>query len=190
MIESAKEVFSEYKVEKICDWYPELQLKKNNILDFGCGDGTMTKFIAKYFYNSKIVGFDTSKKKIEIARAKVPNVDFFSESFFQNFQENSFDLIIASQVFHHILIDLHKDYFNQIKKLLKSGGVFILLEIKDVKNCNGQALTLNDYLNNFNFEKTKVIHFGFFLKKMKSLRFLENYLSWLPLGNLFSIHGF
>lgn len=60
--------FAEYKALKLKEWLPELVKTPITILDFGCGDGLMTSFIASLFPTATVFGVDPSSESIEVAR--------------------------------------------------------------------------------------------------------------------------
>ena len=115
----------------------QLNLKIENYLDIGCGDGFRTKQIGKLIRAQKIVGVDIPEwfpynhknmknmKYIEINEKKPINLP-----------ENSFDLITCIHTLHHWK-DI-KIRINDIKKLLRKNGLFVLVE--------HDALTKNDHM--------------------------------------------
>ncbi len=57
--------YAEYKVKilkNIVAKTKELNTKKLNILEFGCGTGRNLFYMKKYFPNADIIGFDISEK--------------------------------------------------------------------------------------------------------------------------------
>src|SRR5947209_13156838 len=59
-----------------------LGLKTNsNVLELGCGIGTMTFLLSKYIRKGKIESVDLSHKSIEFAKQKIknPNISFFTD---------------------------------------------------------------------------------------------------------------
>ena len=100
------------------------------VLDFGCGTGRFAKRIKAM--GARYTGIDTSKGMIEAARQWNPDIDI--ELFHFNgtkipFSDASFDTVISSRVFIHIL-NLPKCavILQEIARVLKPGGRLILLE--------------------------------------------------------------
>ncbi|MFC1627309.1 class I SAM-dependent methyltransferase [Patescibacteria group bacterium] len=103
---------------------------KSNILDVGCGVGTISFYLAKKGFN--IVGIDISSKAIKTARETASNLALnkntsFSFGDIQSFKlkkKNLFDLIICSEVIEHL-----KNDEKTLKKLhgyLKPKGILLV----------------------------------------------------------------
>ena len=99
----------------------------DTILDFGCGTGLICNELADN------VGFinaiDLSTKMIGISKKKafernIKNIDFeLTNIFNEKFKEESFDAIIAFNIFH--LLDEPQKYFERIYQLLKPNGLIL-----------------------------------------------------------------
>jgi trans-aconitate methyltransferase len=79
------------------------------ILDFGCGAGNITAWIAQHATNSRVIGLDPSPSMINFARTHyrdVPNVSFhLGDADNLHLTERAsirYDLIVSSNVFHWI----------------------------------------------------------------------------------------
>ncbi len=85
------------------------------ILDVGCGDGFLTKEIARHY--DKVVGIDGSADKINIARQYAPEVEFHV-SLFEEFEyDMEFDSIIMINILEHVddpilFLKRAKDFLN------------------------------------------------------------------------------
>lgn len=85
------------------------------ILDVGCGDGFLTKEIARHY--DKVVGIDGSADKINIARQYAPDVEFHI-SLFEEFEyDMEFDSIIMINILEHVndpilFLKRAKDFLN------------------------------------------------------------------------------
>jgi hypothetical protein len=97
-----------------------------------------------------------------------------------------------------------QDILGEIYKVFKSGGFLFIFEHNGynpivrhiVKKCvidkDANLLTLRtakNYLLQANFEITRKDYIIFFPGILKKLRFLENKLSWLPLGAQYAVVG-
>lgn len=107
-----------------------LSVKKNiraNILDVGCGDGSMSKLLSNICSNSTISGVDISENLIKIARKSYPDISFNVDdaSLLRIIKSNSIDIIVTNNV----LMDL-SDLDGAVKnfyRVLKSGGDILIL---------------------------------------------------------------
>ncbi len=100
---------------------------KINILEIGCGTGGHAQEISKL--NCNIIGIDSSKKMVQIAKKKnnKKNVDFFFSKI-ENFKsKKKFDVCLA--LFHVINYfnteTKLKNFFKYSRKLLKKDGLLI-----------------------------------------------------------------
>jgi len=117
--------FSEYKILEI----KEL-LEGKDILDFGCGDGNTARFIEKDISSYNYTGVDISEKSIEEAKKKqLKNCNFQKyDGIHIPFEDEKFDLIFVSCVFHHIEIKNHLLIFKELYRVLKKDGKLVIFE--------------------------------------------------------------
>jgi len=164
-----------------------------NILDFGCGVGTMIPHMKKKFKKSKIYAFDESKDSLKFLKKRYPFV-----SCLKNINGNiKFDLIFLSGVIHHIDRSMRKKILKKIYSLLKSTGKLIIFEHNPynpltnivVKNCefdrDAQLIKKKELINiseNVNFKVVDSAYVYFFPTSMKKFQVLEKYLEWFFLG--------
>ncbi len=90
--------FAEYKIKLISNLLSSDEPRK--ILDFGCGAGRGLPYLRQYFSNADIWGFDVSTASLDIAKNTILDVSLVSDM--TDTENNSFDLIVAANVFHHI----------------------------------------------------------------------------------------
>mgnify|MGYP000876598678 CR=1 FL=1 len=171
----------------------ELTSIPNKILDFGCGVGSMLKFLKENFNESKFYAYDESLKSLELVKTKYPDVNCINNL---NTIEK-FDLIFVSNVIHHVKSVERNDLFQKIYNLLEDNGRLLIYEhnpynpitLKVVANCefdidaeliNKKNLIQLCSKNNFKLEKSGYIHF--FPSKLKFFFYIERYLKWFFLG--------
>ena len=111
--------------------YPHIlkEIKKCNfktLLDAGCGTAPMISLLSKEYNDKKYTGIDLSPKMIKEAQKKdLPNTKFIvGDCENLPFEENSFDIVINSQSFHHY--PNPQNFFNSVYKVLRFGGKLIL----------------------------------------------------------------
>ena len=111
----------------------EFILKKINakspkkILDFGCGDGRLTKEIINN-YDSEIYGVDISNKALTFAKLFC-NEKEDNKIFFNNLYELpniEFDFIIATEVLEHIDEKELPEILKGLSKIISDDGVFLI----------------------------------------------------------------
>lgn len=101
--------------------------KKDVVLDYGCGTGTVACEISTEV--ARIQAIDISSKMIELAKAKasdanIRNVNFaHGDIFDEDYSDESFDAILAFNMLHTVP-DAHA-VVRRIHKLLKPGGLII-----------------------------------------------------------------
>ena len=113
-----------YKLKLIKKLVPvELNLE---VLDFGCGKGAFIKDILSLNPTLKITGADISQTAISAARKKLSGQKFYllGEGKKLPFKDNSFDFILALDVFLHIYDT--ELIFNEITRVLKPGGKILI----------------------------------------------------------------
>ena len=128
----------DYKKEfnNIYKFIPKKNFIFDKILELGCGTGNFTNFFLS-FKPSEILGIDSSKNMIKIAKNKHKNKKLiFKHINIANFKSNNkYDLIYS--LFHVLSYQTKKNeikkFFNIPKKNLKKNGIFIF----DFWNKNG-----------------------------------------------------
>jgi len=100
------------------------------VLEIGCGNGTGTKLIQKYFSPKKIIATDLDSKMIKRAKKKIKDKSIkFEVANASNlkYKANTFDAIFDFGVIHHI--PNWKDCLKELKRVLKPGGELILEDL-------------------------------------------------------------
>jgi len=102
----------------------QLNLKKNSkILEIGCSGGPLIKNLKENQF-TEVHGIDISKKAINICKqGGLKNVKVMNGSNMQ-FQDNEFDLIIASDILEHIKDDISA--LSEWRRILKPCGRLII----------------------------------------------------------------
>ena len=103
--------------------------KSEEILDFGCGDGVLTKKLATSC--KSVVGIDASRKMIASAQKETPEntvyytVDGYDlDTWFNQTQRRPFDAVFSNATLHWLKRDPQKAIKN-IRHVLKPQGRFV-----------------------------------------------------------------
>jgi len=108
-------------------------VKGNNLLDVGCGTGTLTKLIAEKSPKYTVIGLDADQTALDISQKKVIGKDLnisFRQGFGQKmpFDENSFDIVVSSLFFHHLNSSAKLATLTEIRRVLKPGGILLIAD--------------------------------------------------------------
>lgn len=126
------------------------------ILDLGCGDGSLTEQLAQLVPNGSVLGIDASTGMIATAQNKVrSNLMFIKKDINRIDFHNKFDIIFSNATLHWVKD--HKRLLNNTFKALKDGGA-ILWDFAGDGNCSNffgvirekiQSDKYKKYFNNF-----------------------------------------
>lgn len=100
-------------------------LNGKDVLDIGCAMGSFTKYISDKGLN--VDGIDISSKMIDIARKKVPNVNFQVMDMLNLTIDKVYDGIMFINSTIHIEKKYMVDLFKNVSKLLKDDGVIFII---------------------------------------------------------------
>ena len=101
-------------------------VKNKKILDAGCGEGYLSRLLAKS--DANVTAVDYSPKMIEIARERTPNelsIHYIKGNCedLHSLEDASFDLIVSNMVIHDL--ENYKKTFKEMFRLLVDGGTFV-----------------------------------------------------------------
>lgn len=108
---------------QIKHWVPA-----SKILEVGCGEGSMTERIVKTYPNAYITGIDITSRVGRMFQGDLSRVTFRQQTISDFVVENpcSFDLVIISDVMHHVPWEMHKKLLTDARKALRPGGYLVL----------------------------------------------------------------
>jgi len=194
------EFFAEYKIKDTVLLASKSGIKGPiNVLDYGCGVGNSIPFFKQHLPNCELTGADVSRKSLDIAEARFPGQASFIVLPGANvpFEDESFDIIFSACVFHHIPHGEHISILKDMWRTLKHNGLLVIFEhnpynpltVKAVNTCpfDENAVLIKPHqlinaLKRANFLLIQCHYRIFFPGQLRTMRFLEPLLTWLPLG--------
>jgi len=121
----------------------DVRLQVNQkILDIGCGPGYLIDFLP----NADYTGIDIDANYIKTAKTRYPNDTFYCTAVedFNLEAPNTFDVVIAAGVIHHLTDSQTSRLFELAKKALKPNGRLITLDGCYIEKQNPIAKKLLD----------------------------------------------
>ncbi len=109
----------------------------SNILDIGCGDGILGRFLMTNYPSANGVFVDFSDPMLNAARENLRNTenstilkaDFASPMWIESISSHKpFDIVISGFAIHHQPDSRKKALYSEIYELLSPGGIFLNLE--------------------------------------------------------------
>jgi ubiquinone/menaquinone biosynthesis C-methylase UbiE len=109
------------------------------VLDLGCGTGTLTVMLKTAYPGIDLVGLDGDPEVLKIAaeKAKTQGVNIEwkqAMAFALPFPDNSFDKVVTSLMVHHLTLENKLQAFKEVHRVLKPGGIFLLLDLGKPQN--------------------------------------------------------
>lgn len=193
--------FAEYKIKDLKKVLSEFTSVPCNsrILDFGAGIGSTIPFVGKYFPNAQQTCLDVSANSLKIAASNFGNLAEYVAFDGENlpFSDNCFDVAYALCVFHHIPTNQHLRLLRELWRVIKPTGIILIYEhnplnpltVRSVKLCplDKNAIIINsaamrNRIKSAGFLLPSVRYRVFFPRILSPLRWMENWLTWAPLG--------
>jgi len=107
--------------------------EKIDVIDLGCGTGTLSLKIKEFFPNAQITCMDMTKNMLELAKTKLSeyeNIEYILENFYTFNFNKKYDVVISSFALHHLITaEDKKNFYQKIYNSLKSSGCFYNLDI-------------------------------------------------------------
>lgn len=195
------EYFSEYKMrdlKRIVKENPNIS-ESGHFLDFGSGAGWSVPSFRKHLPNARLTCVDVSKSCLEIGKLHHGSSAYFVcyDGVRIPFSDNTFEGEYVFCVFHHIPLNEQIQLLQELQRVLKPKGTIMLYEhnplnpltVQTVNNCpfdkNAvliRAWTMRRRLESAGFVAPTINYRVFFPQALCGLRWMENWLKWLPLG--------
>ena len=111
----------------------------DEILDVGCGTGSLVKVIKENAPRANVTGIDPDAKALAIAAKKLSgyiNVRFDCGSGqILPYDHATFDHVLCSFVFHHMDIAEKVKMSREVRRVLKSGHNFLVMDFDSPEKC-------------------------------------------------------
>lgn len=120
--------------------------KPKNILDFGCGNGTITSKLLPIFPDTHYTLLDASGKMLALCESQFGlKHKTYVQSYFQDykFTEEQFDMVVAGFSLHHCIAKEKQELFKNIYKSLNKKGIFACSDLM----IDRKAKEHNSFLN-------------------------------------------
>lgn len=122
--------------------------KKIDVIDLGCGTGTLSLKVKESFPKAQITCMDMTKNMLELAKLKLSkyeNVEYILENFYSFNFNKKYDVFVSSFALHHLITaEDKKKFYQKIYNSLKVSGCFYNLDI---------LIGPNDEIQNFYMKK-------------------------------------
>jgi ubiquinone/menaquinone biosynthesis C-methylase UbiE len=193
------EYFAEYKVADIAGELERARAVARTALDFGAGVGYSVPFFARHLPETRVTCLDVSRKSLELGAARLGSAAEFRHFDGRRipYADDSFDVALASCVFHHIPHDEHVALLAEIRRVLTPAGRLFVFEHNPLNPLTRHAVntcvfdehaklilapTMRRRVRDAGFAAADVRYRIFFPHALRGLRPLEARLTWLPLG--------
>jgi SAM-dependent methyltransferase len=195
------EYFAEYKIVDIANEVARRAptAASPRVLDFGAGVGYSVPFFARHLPEARVTCLDVSKKSLEIGSLRYPGQAEFThfDGSAIPYEAATFDVALASCVFHHIPHSEHVALLGEVRRVLKPGGLLFVFEHNPLNPLTRHAVdtcpfdenavligapTMRRRARAAGFDEANVKYRIFFPHFLRGLRPLEPRLTWLPLG--------
>jgi ubiquinone/menaquinone biosynthesis C-methylase UbiE len=107
----------------------------DRVLDIGCGTGTFATMLKQRYPDVEVTGLDPDPKALARARRKAeqPRMPVrFDQGFADSLEYSaaSFDVVFSSFMFHHLEGSNREKTLREVRRVLKPGGSFYLLDFE------------------------------------------------------------
>lgn len=106
-----------------------MELNNLKILDWGCGPGRAIRHLPHYFESeTEFYGTDYNRKSIDWCSKNLPDISFNHNSLEADlpYENDLFNLIYGISIFTHLSEQMHYNWFNELKRVLKPGGILLV----------------------------------------------------------------
>lgn len=113
-------------LDRIQQWAPDAR----RILEVGCGEGAMTERLCRRYPRAQILAIDVTDRVGRLFRGDAARVEFRKAPVeaVAAAEPQAFDLVLLSDVLHHVPVPLRGSLLQAIKTALAPRGVFVFKE--------------------------------------------------------------
>ncbi|OQB59662.1 MAG: putative methyltransferase YrrT [Bacteroidetes bacterium ADurb.Bin141] len=120
-------------VEALVNTLPFDPSKEIQVIDLGCGTGTISRAVRDVYPNAKLTCVDLSEKMLKVAAGKLSDVSdamFINKNFYDFSFDKKYDVVVSSLALHHLETKKDKlEFYRKIYSCLNVGGVFINADV-------------------------------------------------------------
>jgi ubiquinone/menaquinone biosynthesis C-methylase UbiE len=118
----------------------------DQVLDIGCGTGTFLVLLKRLYPSAEATGLDPDPKALARATkkaAKSCEMIRFDQGFSDKlpYADGSFDRVFSSFMLHHVPQQDREPTFREVRRVLKPGGSFHLVDFKSADASQGGRLS-------------------------------------------------
>lgn len=147
---------------------------KANILDIGCGTGTLLIMIKRKYPDVIVKGLDGDERILRIAKKKAKRsgskINFIQGlSFHLPDESNSFDQVFCTMMFHHLTTENKLRTLKEIYRVLKPKGELLFADFVKPHNVYSKLVTAIFFRNNESVANVK----GYIPSMIKNEGYIE-----------------
>ncbi len=127
---------------------PFINLKDRDILDWGCGPGRVVRHLPEVINNGcRFYGSDYNAAYIKWCSENIPGVSFSKNELKPPlvYESRKFDLIYVISIFTHLSEQSHVEWFEELMRVLKPGGILMLTSHGNVTKANLTPQEIQQY---------------------------------------------
>jgi ubiquinone/menaquinone biosynthesis C-methylase UbiE len=101
------------------------------VLDLGCGTGTLTLMLKRAYPEARVTGLDGDVQVLDVAHAKAGSIDIRWDqglAYSLPYPDTYFDTVVTSLVIHHLTGDQKRKTFREAFRVLKPRGELHILD--------------------------------------------------------------
>ena len=110
-------------------------LDNKKVLDWGCGPARILRHLPELMDdNCTFYGTDYNSKSIEWCSENLPNIQFNNNKLSADlpYENDYFDIIYGLSIFTHLSAKMHTNWFNELYRILKPGGIMLITTQGDI----------------------------------------------------------